>query len=113
MSESLPNDADGDALRRLIAHGSNLTQPMLIDFAVAVPDANIGYLVAEKVAEIGFKPEISHNDETDHWSCYCSKLMLPKYDDIIAIQNQLDALSRPIGGKSDGWGSFGNSVLES
>jgi hypothetical protein len=36
MSEHLPNDADGDALRRLRATGSDLSRDMEIDFAVDI-----------------------------------------------------------------------------
>ena len=37
-----PNDADGDALRRLEADGDHLTRPRNIDFAVVFADANSG-----------------------------------------------------------------------
>lgn len=33
-----PNDADGDALRRVAGAGSDMSKPMDIDFAVAAPD---------------------------------------------------------------------------
>lgn len=37
MKADFPDDADGDALRRLVNDGSDLTKPMLIDFQIAVP----------------------------------------------------------------------------
>ena len=37
MTDNLPHDADGDAVRRLIATGSDLTKEMEIDFAVDAP----------------------------------------------------------------------------
>jgi hypothetical protein len=36
MADSFPNDADGDALRR-VAERSDMSKPMDIDFAVDVP----------------------------------------------------------------------------
>jgi hypothetical protein len=30
--------------------------------------------------------------------------MVPEYNEIIRIQNELDRLAGPLGGKSDGWG---------
>ena len=30
------------------------------------------------------------------------------YEGVIAAQEELDELSAPVGGKSDGWGTFGN-----
>ncbi len=48
-------------------------------------------------------------DETDQrWTCYCAKRMIPTYEAIIAAQKELDELSAPFGGSSDGWGTPGN-----
>jgi hypothetical protein len=112
MIDVLPNDSDGDALRRLISHGSDLSQPMKIDFAVAVPNEDAGKAVASRAESLGFRPDLYHNPETGAWTCYCSKTMIPTYDKIIAAQSELDELSQPFGGKSDGWGSFGNAELD-
>ena len=38
MTHDFPYDADGDALRRLVDDGSDLTKPMCVEFQVAVPD---------------------------------------------------------------------------
>jgi hypothetical protein len=46
MSEHLPNDADGDALRRLRATGSDFSREMEIDFAVDVPEQRTGMAFA-------------------------------------------------------------------
>lgn len=35
-----PNDANGDALRRMEAQGDDLTRPRNVDFTVAFADAN-------------------------------------------------------------------------
>ena len=37
MEDDYPNDTDGDALRRIASLGNDMTRPMEIDFAVAVP----------------------------------------------------------------------------
>jgi hypothetical protein len=39
--------------------------------------------------------------------CYCSKNIMLDYNEIISIQEQLNEISRPFGGYSDGWGTFG------
>ena len=110
MTNDLPKDSDGDALRRLISHGSDLSKPMEIDFAVAVPDEIAGHAVAERATPLGFRAKVYHHEPTDSWTCNCAKTITPTYEEIIAIQKQLDQLSAPFGGKSDGWGSFGNAV---
>jgi hypothetical protein len=110
MTNSLPNDSDGDALRNLVSHGSDLAKPMLIDFAVAVPTVESGKAIAALVSALGFQPDVYHDEETNSWSVYCSKTVVPTYEEVVAIQRQLDDLSRPFGGKSDGWGTFGNGA---
>lgn len=107
-AHDLPDDADGDALRKLARAGSDLTKPMTVDFAIAAPSGSAARSIAEAVSELGFAVNIFHNEETDRVSCYCSKEMIPTYDALIRIQVQLDEVSRPFGGYSDGWGSFGN-----
>ena len=108
MQLDLPNDSDGDALRRLASHGSDLMKPMAIDFAVAVPNEDIGRAVAKSVEALGFEPDVYFDKDTKRWTCYCKKTMVPTYGNVIAAQNELDRLSRPLGGYADGWGSFGN-----
>jgi hypothetical protein len=34
--------------------------------------------------------------------------MVPTYDDVIAAENEFDALGRQFGGFADGFGSFGD-----
>jgi hypothetical protein len=108
-ADGLPNDSDGDALRRLIATGSDLSRPMEIDFNVAVPSEEAAKAVSSRAVPLNFRPSIFHNVETDSWTCNCTKTLVPSYDEIISIQKQLDDVSRPFGGKSDGWGSWGNA----
>lgn len=108
MFRIYPKDADGEALQRVADHGSDMSQPMLIDFAVAVPNEDAGKAVAEVAAARGYKPDVFKNDDTSTWTCYCTKEMLPTYNAIIAAQDELDELSKPYGGYSDGWGTLGN-----
>ena len=109
MQDNLPNDSDGDALRRLVADGSDLSQPMEIDFAVLVPDRDIGMAFAGVAAKEGFRTDICFDDESRRWTCYCTRTMVPSYDAMIAVQNTLEDLGRPYAAKPDGWGSFGNA----
>lgn len=109
--DELPNDADGDALRRFLDDGSDLTKPMEIDFHVAVPDQASCQTVARAAEQLGFRTDCVEEDGEDdyEWTCWCTKTMIPHYDDIIAAQKLLDDLSGPHGGYIDGWGSLGNA----
>jgi hypothetical protein len=95
-----PNDADGDALRR-VAATSDMTKPMVIDFAVDVPDEASGKEVARLAAERGYDPVVERDDRTGRWTCYCSKKMVPTYDAVVGAQRELDELSAACGGRSD------------
>jgi Regulator of ribonuclease activity B len=108
-SDGLPCDSDGDALRRLLAHGSDLSRPMDIDFTVDVPDRKSGEEFAKVIAQEGFATDVDQDAESLRWTCYCTRTMVPEYDAIIAIQEMIDRLGRPYGARSDGWGSFGNA----
>lgn len=109
MSMDFPPDADGDALRRLASAGSDLSRPMEIDFVVTVPDERAGTAVAQLAAARGFTPAVSQDEATSEWTCQCTRSMVPAYAAIVAVQAELDAMARPLGGYADGWGSFGNA----
>ena len=109
MEYSLPNDADGEALRHLQDDGSDLSKPMEIDFHVVVPNQESGQSVLEVVRNIGFRVELVYDEEDAGWTCWCTKTMVPIYEDIVAVQLTLDNLSQPHGGYFDGWSSYGNA----
>jgi hypothetical protein len=109
MSTAYPQDADGDALRRVVDSGADMSRPMIIDFSVTVPDERTARHVAELVEAHGFDPSISENDGSASWSVHCSKSMLATYDGVVAVQAELEVLVTPHGGFCDGWGTFGNT----
>ena len=101
-----PNDADGDALRSLYKDGVNFNKPQSVEFFVAVPDKTIGEKLSQVLKGEGFNCFLDQDDETEEWACCCSKRMLLNYNELIKIQNNLNNLSKPHGGYSDGWGVF-------
>ncbi len=110
MNETYPNDADGDALRRIAADGSDMTKPMVIDYHVAAPDQTAAEAIAGAAGKLGYQTKVYRHDDDGAWTCECSKEMLASHEGVIAAQDELDALSRPHGGHSDGWGTFGNAA---
>jgi|SRR5271156_2185902 len=115
MERDYPDDADGDALRRMAAEGWDMARPMAIDFFVAAPTEEAGEQIAELAMLAGYSTHLEYDDEIDDeednqlepWTCYCTKLMVPTYAAIIVAQRELDDLSSPFGGRSDGWGTAG------
>ena len=47
MGTIYPNDADGDALRRVAGSGADMSRPMTIDFSVASPNREAADQVAQ------------------------------------------------------------------
>jgi regulator of RNase E activity RraB len=104
----IPHDADGDAIRRVLAQGSDVTRPMKVDFYVAVPSEEVGKEIAAAATAKSYDTGLSRDGATGAWTCCCSRMMLLRYDALMRAQQELDALSEPHGGYSDGWGTFGN-----
>jgi hypothetical protein len=103
-----PNDADGEALRRIAGDGSDMSRAMNIDFVVAVGSEAAAHAVAKRAAEAEFLTSVRQDEESRQWVCYCTKTMIPTYDGVVTTQAELDRLAAPYGGCSDGWGTFGN-----
>ena len=109
MNESYPDDADGDALRRIAEDGSDMTRPMVIDFHVAAPDQAAAEAIAEAAGQRGYRTKVYRDEDSNAWTCECSREMVATHAAVMAAQDELDALSRPLSGHSDGWGTFGNA----
>jgi regulator of RNase E activity RraB len=83
---------------------------MEIDFTVDVPNQEAGVAIAERAGLLGYRVKVAHDFEDHAWTCYCTKLMLLTYDDVVAAQDQLEVLAASFGGHCDGWGTFGNQT---
>ena len=108
MEKTLPNDADGDALRGLIEDGYDLSKPIQIDFHISIPSESAGNDLIQITENLSFISDLDYDDDTDSWTCWCSKSMIPEYDLLIQTQKQLNKLAKKVGGHADGWSSFGN-----
>lgn len=73
-----------------------------------VPNQKAGLAIAGRAGQLGYRAKIGHDVEHDAWTCYCTRVMLLRYDDVVAAQHDLDAMAAPFGGHCDGWGTFGN-----
>ena len=105
-ADGLPDDADGDALRRLRNDGADLNKPHSIDFHVAVPDEESGHVVLAAARELGFKVKLDKDEDGTDWTCYCTKTMVPDHASIVEVEATLDSIAKKVGGKADGWGAF-------
>lgn len=118
MMTTYPDDDDGAVLAELAAQGVDMSQPLLIEFPVAVPDEASAKNSAKAMTGAGYDSRIEYDegepeydpavDDEDEfgpaWTVYADIRMVPEYHEILRIQADLDRLARPFGGTSDGWG---------
>lgn len=118
MAQEYPDDLDGEVLRMIADDGNDMTQPMDVEFHVAVATEADAEKIAEAAEKLGYESIVDFDDGsedeetedeiTEPWTCTCRKTMLLEYDAIMAAQAELDEIARPLGGYADGWGTFGN-----
>src|SRR5687767_15064184 len=114
-----PNDDDGAVLADLAALGVDMSQPLLIEFAVAAPNEKGANAIGKALTAAGYDAEVQYDEgEPDEdgnidpddeefgpsWTVYATMRMVPEYKEILRIQAELDRLAQPSGGSSDGWG---------
>jgi regulator of RNase E activity RraB len=106
MDTDFPNDADGDALRRVAKDGSDMSKSMFIDFQMAIPNEEAATKLALAAKKLGYHAKTYASGKS--WTCECSTWMLATYEGVAAVQAELAAQGAPFGGFPDGWGTFGN-----
>lgn len=104
LPKKFPNDEDGQVLKMLYKEGVNFKQPQNVDFFVTVPDKKSGESVLKALTDNGFICELEQDEDTEEYTCFCFVKMLLNHKDIVNIQKQLDELSNPYDGSTDGWG---------
>ncbi len=116
-----PNDEDGQVLAHLAAHGIDLTRPLLIEFSVYAPDEGAANAIQAALAKAGYDTEVCFDEgEPDEdgeidpddeemgpsWTVNANVKMVPEYNEIMRIQQELEQLAAPFGGEPDGWGAM-------
>jgi Regulator of ribonuclease activity B len=104
-----PNDETGKSLNRLKSYGSDMLKIMKIDFFIEIPDPETGRKITQAVAKNFYKCSIEQDDDTKEWTCYASKLLVPSYENVVSEEKYLDSVVQKLGGKLDGFGSYGNA----
>jgi len=103
-SPRFPGDASGDAFRRLVAVGDDLTQPRMVDFCFAFPERRQALAFAEDIDDQAFEVCISYYEERDMWQAIVKRYMVPSYQEITALESALGGQAQLVGGEPDGWG---------
>jgi Regulator of ribonuclease activity B len=106
---NIPHDADGDAMRRVIADGADITRPMTVDFQIDCPDLASAKSIAAKVPPSEFAITIYQDTEDFSVTCECKREMLLDHSELVRIQQQLTDIAKQFGGSCEAWGTVGNN----
>lgn len=106
-----PNDANGDALRRMEAEGDDLSRRRNIDFTVVFPDKNSAEEFARHFRSLGNEVSVDANesDRDFPWDVVVVQHMLPSHAEIANFEKLLQSAADALGGHNDGWGCFSES----
>lgn len=110
-----PNDADSQALANIADSGVDMSKPIPISFAIAVPNDDVGKAVYAVVAQNGYQAELYFDEgEPDYvlgddeefapsWTVFAIRVAELSYDNVVQIQKNIDQLVSGLGGNCDGW----------
>jgi len=67
-----------------------------------------GRAVAAAARRAGFEVWLRSDDTRELWACVCRRSVLATAAAMTAVERTLDRLAAPFGGRSQGWGTYGN-----
>jgi Regulator of ribonuclease activity B len=111
MIEMIPNDENGDVLRKMLESGDDLARPREIDFTVVMPGEAAARAFAERFATAGYQTKIKRSGVVPEqpWDVVVIKHMTPNHSEITEFEALLEQAALPLGGRNDGWGCFEQS----
>lgn len=110
----IDENATRQALARIASAGSDLLKPLEMDFFVVALSEATGMAIAVVAEKLGFRTKVeSYKNKKGLWTCYCTKVIVPSFETVIAIEHELDELAELYGGYIDGFGTFGNATTKS
>jgi len=109
---TFPDDANGDALRRLQRDGDDLTRARDIDFTVVFHDASAAEAFANHFRRLDHEASVeeTHTKPELPWDVVIVNRMVPSHVGITEFENLLQSVATGFGGRNDGWGCFAESV---
>ena len=111
-SAQLPNDENGNVLRRMLEDGDDLSKARTIDFCFIFPERGQALAFAEMVDDRELEVCISYNEERNLWDAIVKRHMVPTHRDITAFEVSLASQAESVGGEADGWGCFAQKERE-
>ena len=101
----IPDDENGEVLRRMIDDGDDLSLERPIEFYHVFDDESQAEAFASAASDKPLvtvdEPEV---DEEDVWQVCVVRMMAPSHAAITALERELGDLAETFGGFADGWG---------
>ena len=100
-----PNDENGDVLRRMAAHGDDLSKPRDVDFEHVLPSRRAAEEMARQARDRGYRAVVRRSGLLSRSRCVtCTRELTPTHEAITAAEQTLAAIAGGLGGREDGWG---------
>jgi len=106
-----PDDANGDALRRMEEAGDDLARARDVEFTVVFPNENTAKQFADHICALGYivSAELTGTVENFPWDVTVVKHMVPSHEVIGAVEDSLQRVADIFGGRNDGWGCLSSA----
>ncbi len=122
---NFPSDSDGVALKKMAELGVDMSQPVGFEFYIHVENSKqaddvyqvlIEAKIGDEAESVYDEGELEEGEEMTEenkdfwpsWTVYVYYKMVPDYNKLVEFQEILNKLSKPLGGRSDGWGLYQN-----
>lgn len=111
---TFPDDENGDVLRRMEAHGDDLTRSRNIDFTVVFPNEAAAERFATHFRGLGYAASIEFTQTAGDlpWDVVVVNHMVTSHDGIGSFEVMLEDVATPHGGRNDGWGCLSEGPPE-
>jgi hypothetical protein len=104
----LPDDENGDVLRRMTAKGDDLTRPRNIDFSVLFADEGSAEKFAEHFRALGYQVSVKgdYPNPDFSWDVLVVRHMPASHQDITNFEKLLQSVADRWEGHNDGRGCY-------
>jgi Regulator of ribonuclease activity B len=112
VCDNFPDDENGEVLRRMQGDGDDFTKSRDIDFSVVFPSESAAEEFADQFRRSGLKVAVQEweGERELPWDVTVTRYMLPTHAGITEVEEKLEDVAAPLGGRNDGWGCLRQPV---
>ena len=102
----IPDDENGDVLRRMAARGDDLSRPRIVDFTQIFPTETAARAFAAKAAAEGLFAIVERTETVPDlpWDVIIEHSLAPNHTAVTTLELKLAEMAEDFGGRADGWG---------